>query len=292
MSRRDCSLRFGASDGIFRIAGLSRGWGQSESYPTVMKHAFTTLSFALLITGAKSAVVAQWDFNAVADKLNASTGSGVAIPLGTTSSFASDTSNGGSSDPNAVGTGNGGGGWGLTAFPAQSADSGTEGARFDASTVGYAFPGYLEMHITFDLRLSNTAGRWYRLDHSTDGGSNWTLGTATSAGTGGNLGDQWHNGQTVVLTDPAVFNNPAFAFRVVSVFNPDAFTQFSGTIAYAADSAYEVARNPSTGTTSGYAGTGTWRLDMVTVTAVPEPSVALLGGIGLLALLRRERRGA
>ena len=96
-----------------------------------------------------------------------------------------------------------------------------------------------------------------------------------------------YNTNTIAISDVASLNNSDFQFRVVSVFSPDAFTKanFPSTD-YAANSAHEAARNIVSG--SNYAG-GTWRFDMVTVNAVPEPSSALLGSLGVLALLRRRR---
>jgi MYXO-CTERM domain-containing protein len=77
---------------------------------------------------------------------------------------------------------------------------------------------------------------------------------------------------------PLVSNNPTFGVRVLSAFESTATG--SGAASYVAST-----------TASTYVGTGTWRFDMVTVsgTAIPEPTAALLGSIGLLGLLRRRR---
>jgi len=244
-------------------------------------------------TNAQAAVVAQWDFNAATDKLVASTGTGTAVNIGgTASSFASDTAGNGSSDPNAVGTGNGGGGWGLTTFPAQSTNSGTAGGRFNFDTSSFTSTNFSAITVGFDLRTSNTASRWYRLDYTTDNGDTWTLGSPVRLSPDlASAGDRWHNGNSVTLTDSALFSNADAGIRIVSVFSPDAFTQVSGNVSFGADSAYEVARNPAEGANSAYLPTGTWRFDMVTVTAVPEPSsLALLGLIGGVGVYRARRR--
>jgi len=52
---------------------------------------------------------------------------------------------------------------------------------------------------------------------------------------------------------------------VVSVFSPEAFTEAASGMSFAAGTAYEVARN----TTSTYGG-GTWRFDMVSLSALPR----------------------
>lgn len=254
-----------------------------------MKTKHVLLLTPLLLSGMMhAATVAQWNFNAATDKLNTSTGTGTASLLVVGATFASDTANGGSSDPTPVGTTNGGGGWNLggttPSFPSQGNGSGTAGARFDADTSGFTSPAYTGLQISFDLRTSNTASRWYRLDYSTDGGSNWTIGTPNRMGAAANAGDTWHNGNTVAINDATTLDNTGFSFRILSVFSPVEFTEANSSTLYAANTAYEVARN----TSSNYGG-GTWRLDMVTVTAIPEPTAALLGGLGLLALLRRRR---
>lgn len=260
-----------------------------------MKNLLAAAAVVLAISlgaNAQAAVVAQWDFNAATDKLNASTGNGTALNIGgTTFTFASDTAGGGSSDPNAVGTGNGGGGWNLTAFPAQSTNNGTAGGQFKFNTSSFTSINFSAITFGFDLRTSNTASRWYRLDYTTDDGSSWTLGSPVRLSPDlENAGDRWHNGNSVTLNDAALFSNALAGIRIVSVFSPDAFTQVNGNLSYGADSAYEVARNPATGTNSAYGG-GTWRFDMVTVTAVPEPSsLALLGLIGGAGVYRARRR--
>jgi len=251
-----------------------------------MKFLAYVLTSLLLAHSAHASLVAQWDFNAPDDKLEASTGTGFASVIGgTTTTFNSDTSNGGSSDPNAVGTANGGGGWNLQTFPAQSTASGTAGARFDVdlSLLDPALHSGIE--ISFDLRTSNGAGRYYRVDYTIDGLS-WTEGTPTVTSVADNIGDTWHNGRSVSIAGNSMFGESDFSFRIVSVFSPVEFTETSSSTIYAADTAYHVARN----TTSAYAG-GTWRLDMVTLNAVviPEPNSFLLFALGALGI-RMARR--
>ncbi len=258
------------------------------------------LAAAFASTGTAQ-IVTQWNFNGTATNAipggstspSPSVGSGTASLIGsTTATFASGTANGGSTDP--VTTTPNNYAWNTTTYPAQGANSGTAGARFDLSTSGFDTNSYTGLQISFDLRTSNTSSRWFRLDYTTDGGANWILGTATALGAANaNNGDTWHNNRVVSITDPLALDNSTFGFRVVSVFSPNDFTQNTASPTnYLANTAYEVANNASPG--SSYAG-GTWRFDMVTATAVPEPStyaLLALGAAGMAAyrLRRRSRR--
>jgi hypothetical protein len=242
---------------------------------------------------AQGAIVAQWNFNS--NPPDISTATGTATPStgsGTITTIGGVTNPGFNSGAGSSDTADSdNSGFQTDTYPAQSTASGTAGIRLDVSTAGFTAPAYTSLELSFDLRTSNTSSAWYRIDYTTDGGTNWTIGSATKVNNpsaSGSNGDRWHNVQSITINNLAALNNADFAFRVVSVFNPNAFTQVNSNISYDAGTAYEVARNPATGSNSAYAG-GTWRFDMVTVTAIPEPSAALLGGFGLLALLRRRR---
>ena len=234
-------------------------------------------ALAVAASAQAQGIIAQWNFNASSAAPSAGAGTAALIG-GTTATFATGASGTTGTDF----------GWNTTTYPAQGVGSGTAGVSFSVSTVGID-PAATALSFTFDLRTSNTASRWYRADYSLNGGSTWITGTATQLGApGASAGDTWHLGNSLTITDAAALNNAQFAVRVVSVFSPVAFTQFSGSIPYAANAAYEVARNPSSGTNSAYGG-GTWRFDNVTVTAVPAPgAIALLGLAGLLGARRRR----
>lgn len=234
----------------------------------------------LAITGpASAAIISQWNFNGTSSTTvpggtNAPTpsvGTGAASLIGgTTATFASGISNGGSTDPETTNPPNFG--WGTTTYPAQGTNNQSAGVRFDVSTAGQS-----SVYVYWDQRHSNTSSRFAQFQYTLDGSvANPTWVDGPSALFSGPAGDTWFLQRQVDLTGiSGVANNPNFAFRVVSTFD--------GSGAYA----------PSN-SSSTYAGTGTWRFDMVTVatTPVPEPATGvLLCGLGM-ALLHRTRRRA
>jgi hypothetical protein len=224
---------------------------------------------ALLAAPAAQAqvVVTQWNFNSVTPDNN--TGTGTLLPSvgagtaslvgGTTATFASGAAGGGSSDPALADNS----GWNLSTFPAQGSGNLTAGAQFAVSTLGFS-----DVVIRWDQRHSNTASAFVQFQYSIDGSSFTNFGTPFQA----TAGDTWFNGRSVDLSGVAgVDNNASFAFRIVSSFAP--------TGAY-------VASNPS----SNYGTTSTWRFDMVTVSAVPEPATVALLLAGLAAVGAAARR--
>lgn len=224
---------------------------------------------ALLAAPAAQAqvVVTQWNFNSATPDNN--TGTGTTLPAvgagtaslvgGTTATFASGTANGGSSDPAPADNS----GWNVTTFPAQGAANLSAGAQFAVSTLGYS-----DIVVSWDQRHSNTASAFVQFQYSIDGSSFTNFGAPFQA----TAGDTWFNGRSVDLSGVAgVNNNASFAFRIVSSFAP--------TGAY-------VASNPS----SSYGTTSTWRFDMVTVSAVPEPATVALLLAGLAVVVAAARR--
>jgi len=235
------------------------------------------MAFALLAAGSAHATIfTQWNFNSLVPDAN--TGTGTLLPSvgagtasvvgGPTSSFASGDASGGSSDP-AVGDDSG---WGLTGWATQGTDSGTRGAEFAASTVGWQ-----AINFTFDLRTSNTASRFLQVSYSLDGSTFSSVGLASDGIFSSAGGDTWNNLWNVDFTSIAgADNNPDFKVRVLAVFDPTS-----------APGAY-VASNPG----SNYATTGTYRLDMVTFSGdvVPEPGTLGMLAVGAMALIRRRKR--
>lgn len=230
---------------------------------------------ALLALPLQAAVITQWNFDS--SSTTPSTGSGTAnLVGGTTATFAG---------------GNGGGfAWNTTTYAAQSAGSGTRGVEFFASTVGYE-----DITVSFDQRASGTGSRWAQIEYTTNGGSTWTV--AQNNGGGLSPHDTFYTFNISLTSLAEVEKVAGFGIRITSIFSPVAFDQNATLGDFAADSAYQRANaqsgfEPGSGVGTGDYGTaGTWRFDNVTIsgTAVPEPSAALLGAVGILGLLRRRR---
>lgn len=228
------------------------------------------IASALLAATANAAIITQWTFNDGDGSTGTGTtstaiGTGFASLLGgATATFASGNSGAGSSDPEVADDS----GWNLSTWAAQGSGSGTRGARFDVSTVGFQ-----DIIVTWDNRHSNTSSKFVRFEYTTDGSSFSSAGIANGGVFEASAGDTWFNTRSVDLSAiSGVANNANFGFRVVSIFAPS-------TSAYATS-------NPS----STYGTTGTLRFDMVTIDGVvPTPASAALMGLGVLAIGRRRR---
>lgn len=252
----------------------------TRSHKALLQAGLTLVAIHATLGGPASAstIVARWTFEG--DVITPATGAGTASLLGTTATFAE---------------GNGGGrGWNTTTYPSQATGSGTRGVQFLASTAGVSGP----ISVSFDHRASGTASRWARLDYTLDGGTNWVTGFWNNNG-GLSPHDTFHAFSVDFSSVAAASNNPDFGFRVVSIFSPLAFNQNSS-LSFAADTAFmranaEAVYPPTAGVGTGnYGTTGTWRVDNVTVSAVPEPSTVVLAiaGVSLAALRRRAARAA
>jgi hypothetical protein len=121
--------------------------------------------------------------------------------------------------------------WALqtTDYPAQGQDSGLAGIVVSVPTTGYQ-----NIVVKFDVRWSNTASKFLAVEYTTDGGVTWTRARVLQA----LRGDRWHGdtnanggyGALVELdlsADSAVNNNAQFAFRVVTIFDPNTGTQYT-----------------------------------------------------------------
>lgn len=236
--------------------------------------------------------ITQWNFNSIVNDTNVGTGTtapsvgvgSLSLIGGTTSTFAT----GSPSDPNTTDNS----GFNTSTYPGLNTASGTAGVQFNISTAGSTGP----IQLTLDFRQSATASRYFQLLVSADGinftapsgGTAFVLGpipspnTATSfsdtglySNNSGSGSQQFVQGIQYNFANGSVYeNNPNFAFRWVSVFDPSNGTGYTAS---------------NTGST--YSTAGTARFDLVTLAAVPEPSFYILLGIGgLLCAQRFVRR--
>jgi autotransporter-associated beta strand protein len=205
----------------------------------------------LVATAARAfgVTLASWDFNSVPPDADATTGtlqpatgSGTASLVGTvTGSF---TASNGSSDPNTTDNSN----WRITTWPAQGTQNKQNGIQFNISTVGYQL-----ITLEWDLRNSNTASKYSRLQYTTNGTDFIDFQVITMPF------ETWVNSQTANLSAvPGVANNPNFGVRFVAEFESTAI---------GSTNANYVPCNP----TNTYGSAGTLRFDMVYVFGVLQP---------------------
>jgi hypothetical protein len=146
--------------------------------------------------------------------------------------------------------------WALqtTGYPAQGLDSGLAGIVVSVPTTGYQ-----NIVVKFDVRWSNAASKFLAVEYTTNGGMNWTRARVLQA----LRGDSWHGntnanggyGALVELDlsgDSAVNNNAQFAFRVVTIFDPNTGTQYT---------AANFPNNPN----ATYSPNGTLRYDLIEI---------------------------
>ncbi|GIW75905.1 MAG: hypothetical protein KatS3mg104_0968 [Phycisphaerae bacterium] len=219
-----------------------------------------------------AAVLARWDFNSATPDSNIDTGSSApSVGWGVLSAQGGvivKFGNGeGSSDPAVAADDSS---YLISNFPVQGTGNKSAGLRWEVSTAGYE-----SIQVQWDQNTSAAAPNRTRFQYTLDATAAtpvWIDGADFVVSyTSGNA--SWTNGRTVDLSGVAGLNdNPYAGFRVVAEFGTS--TQ------------YVASRTLST-----YAPTGTWRIDMITVTgttiSVPEPNFGWIG-VTLLGLMAKR----
>lgn len=264
----------------------------------------------LTLVGAKAqstSTITAWTFDNLAVATNnsptPSTGLGTATGLGMNNSYNSTNSinvddvigTAGSSTPGAGATNswrirgggtapNGGNGW------SSQAPIGTQGAEFDASTVGYN-----SIHISFDLYFTTQAEAKMAVEYTTNGTTWLDVPNLSYATTPSYIKTNSSSALTI--------NGVYFDETGGQAFYNGISADLSGVSNVNSDSAFGIRIvNASTGADDvNYLGSpynnssGNVRFDNVAITGtlVPEPSsyALLIGGIALLAgfVIRRKR---
>lgn len=260
----------------FRIFGVAADGQPCGCQQKLMNTSAKIICVLALTAGVLSTqaqfFVASWDFNSTVPDGNTGTGNwmpaqgsgSLSLLGGVSSTFVTGA---GSSDP--ASTDNSA--LNISGWAPQGTESGLRGIEVQVPTVGYE-----NLQVSWDHRFTATASRFVEFQYSTDGHNfvPWqTLENTSGANT-------WLNGWSVDLSDIAGVNdNSLFAFRLVSVFDPEIGTAY-GPVG------------------SSYGTSGTWRVDMVTVTGdmfspVPEPeeyAIMAAGGLIAFGLYRRRCR--
>jgi len=237
----------GATANPFTLANVQlTNAGNYSVVITNIAGSVTSSVASLTVLFTNPAVFAQWNFNSITPDNNTTTGTttpsvGVGIAAlvgGTTATFATgDTT----LDPAPAADNSA---WNTTSYPA-SGNNKTAGAQFAVSTAGIQ-----NIAVSWSQRSSNTGGKYFRLQYSTNGGASFM--DFPVAVTVTNVFTAFTNDLSAL---PGVNNNPNFVFRIVA--------EFQSTAIGSSNAAYVAASAGST-----YASTGTTRFDMVSVSGI------------------------
>jgi hypothetical protein len=233
---------------------------------------------------AVGATITQWNFNTTTGANNApapSFGAGSATPVGM---------NGGLNNADILAAGGGTRPSSDPAIPnnawrvrgsSSNGWSGTtqllSGAQFNVSTIGLN-----SVVASFDVQATDGSPRYGQFQYTVDGANFTSLGSLIDFNA---TFDGWASFAYDLSAIPAVNNNPQFGFKLVSAFSPVEFTNANGV--QPANTAFQRA----SATATVYNGTaGNWRFDMVTVSAVPEPSTLIVAGLSAVGFAASQIR--
>ena len=197
-------------------------------------------------------LITKWDFNSANLQPSVGTGS-ISLIGGTTATFA-----GGFDDENV--------GWRTANYPTQGQNPQSAGIQMQVSTAGKTGIT-LSYAVRHGIESANTQSVLWSTDNSTFQQAQVFTFAPAASGTG----DTWY---TRSVTLPAGANNQGNLYvRIVSDFTP-------GLGSYTASQLGSI-----------YNGSGPWRFDDVSFSAVPEPATsAAVAAAGLLAFAFLRRR--
>ncbi len=209
----------------------------------------TSSPVSLTVLFTNPVVFAQWNFNSLPPDNNTTTGTTTpSVGNGTASMVGGVTANGTgfatgdtTFDPAPAADNTA---WNTTSYPA-SGNNKTAGTQFAVGTAGIQ-----NITVSWSQRSSNTGGKYFRLQYSTNNGASFA--DFPVAATVTNVFTAFTNDLSGL---PGVSNNSNFVFRIVAEFQSTATG--SGSAAY-------VAANAG----STYASSGTTRFDMVSVSGI------------------------
>jgi hypothetical protein len=238
--------------------------------------------FAALPLVASSQIITLWDFNSSTPDATSSTGSAApSIGSGAASAIGGVNATFAAGSPRDDATDNTA--WSLAGWPAQGTGSGTAGAQFMVSTVGFSEA----IQISFDLRQTTTASERFQLQATSDGINFFDVsgGVASVGTTGNNTGTSFDSSGLFINT--VASSSQAFVQSITYSFLADSAFEDNANFGFRLVSVFEGSQYDAAGASANYGTTGTLRLDMVTVSAappaVPEPATSAIW-MGVCAL--------